>query len=116
MFYPFNTCLFPPVLVCTVMFCANCSEAEVCEVCEPGYILHTNGNCVEGATTSESGDIGRLIGMCAGFRLLIDCVTVCSLNSIYTTVLVYLKLMCILVATSLNCISQKLRFRAADLS
>ena len=67
--------LFSPVLVCTVMFCANCSEMNVCEVCESGYIQNPNGDCVEEATTSESGDIGRLIGMCAGFPLLIDCLT-----------------------------------------
>ena len=62
--------LFSPVLVCTVMFCANCSEMNVCEVCESGYIQNPNGDCVEEA---ESGDIGRLIGMCAGFLLSIDC-------------------------------------------
>ena len=105
MFYPFNTCLFPPVLMCTVMFCANCSEAEVCEVCEPGFTLDTNGNCVEGSTTSESGDIGRLVGTCAGFSLLIDCVTVCSLI-LFTQLshfIVYLKLSIVrILATSLT--------------
>ena len=82
--------LFSPVLVCTVMFCANCSERNVCEVCESGYIQNPNGDCVEEATTSESGDIGRLIGTCAGFPLSIDClICVYSTVSIYTTVLVH---------------------------
>ena len=95
--------LFSPVLVCTVMFCANCSERNVCEVCESGYIQNPNGDCVEEATTSESGDIGRLIGTCAGFPLSIDCLTcVYSTVSIYTTVYLF---------TSLYCIVGKIRGR-----
>ena len=69
--------------MCTVMFCANCSEANNCEFCEPGFTLDASGDCVEEATTSESGDIGRLIGMCAGFPLLIDCLT-----CVYSTILI----------------------------